>query len=127
MTVGWWSGGITSAVACKIAIDLFGKENCRIIFMDTFNEHQDTYRFKDDCSKWYGLEIETITAIGGGMTVFKTFGENTKALMLLMGLFALQGLKEKLEKNGKRKTITTDRYSDLNLKRKNLTGQCLCI
>lgn len=60
----WWSGGITSAVACKIGIDLFGKKNCRVIMIDTDNEHPDTYRFKDDCEKWYGVKIETITAIG---------------------------------------------------------------
>ena len=33
--VCWWSGGVTSAVACKIAIDLYGLENCRFIFIDT--------------------------------------------------------------------------------------------
>jgi len=60
--IGWWSGGITSAVACKLAIDLYGKENVRIIFIDTMNEDDDTYRFKDDCSKWYGIEIETISS-----------------------------------------------------------------
>ena len=58
----WWSGGVTSAVACKIAIDLFGKENCRVIFIDTRNEDDDTYRFKDDCSKWYSLPIELISS-----------------------------------------------------------------
>jgi hypothetical protein len=26
----WWSGGITSAVACKIAINLFGGKKCRL-------------------------------------------------------------------------------------------------
>jgi PP-loop superfamily ATP-utilizing enzyme len=56
----WWSGGITSAVACKISIDLYGKDNCRVIFIDTNNEHEDTYRFMKDCSDWYGIEIETI-------------------------------------------------------------------
>lgn len=56
----WWSGGITSAVACRLSIDLFGKESCRVIFIDTSNEDDDTYRFMDDCSEWYGLEIETI-------------------------------------------------------------------
>lgn len=59
----WWSGGITSAVACKLAIDLYGKENCRSIFIDTGNEDYDTYRFKDDCEKWFGIEIETITGL----------------------------------------------------------------
>lgn len=61
-TIGWWSGGITSAVACKIGIDLYGKENVRIIFIDTMNEDDDTYRFMKDCSDWYGIEIETITS-----------------------------------------------------------------
>jgi 3'-phosphoadenosine 5'-phosphosulfate sulfotransferase (PAPS reductase)/FAD synthetase len=60
----WWSGGITSAVACKLAINIYGKENCRVIMIDTHNEHDDTYRFKDDCSKWYGIEIESISRIG---------------------------------------------------------------
>ncbi|WP_034965678.1 phosphoadenosine phosphosulfate reductase family protein [Chryseobacterium sp. FH1] len=60
----WWSGGVTSAVAVWLAIQIFGIERCRIIFIDTFNEHKDTYRFKDDCERWYGKEIETITAIG---------------------------------------------------------------
>ena len=58
--IGWWSGGITSAVACKIGVDLYGKENMRIIFIDTMNEHKDTYRFMNDCAEWYGIEIETI-------------------------------------------------------------------
>ena len=60
----WWSGGITSAVACKLAIRLYGKEKCRVVMIDTHNEHPDTYRFKSDCEEWYGLPIETITAIG---------------------------------------------------------------
>lgn len=60
--IGWWSGGITSTVACKIAIDLYGIDAVRLIFIDTRNEDEDTYRFKKDCEKWYGKEIETITS-----------------------------------------------------------------
>ena len=60
--IGWWSGGITSAVACKLAIDIYGKENVRVIFIDTHNEDDDTYRFMKDCSDWYGIEIETISS-----------------------------------------------------------------
>ena len=60
----WWSGGITSAVACKTALDLFKDKNeCRVIMIDTANEDEDTYRFKTDCEKWYGQPIEVITAI----------------------------------------------------------------
>lgn len=60
----WWSGGITSAVACKIALDLFKDKNeCRVIMIDTGNEDEDTYRFKTDCEKWYGQPIEVISGI----------------------------------------------------------------
>jgi len=59
----WWSGGITSAVACKVAIDLYGKENCSVIMIDTINEDEDTYRFFKDCEKWFGLEIKIISGI----------------------------------------------------------------
>jgi len=61
--IGWWSGGITSAVTCKIIIDIYGLKNCRFVFIDTNNEDEDTYRFKNDCEKWYGKEIETISRI----------------------------------------------------------------
>ncbi|MCH6574668.1 MAG: phosphoadenosine phosphosulfate reductase family protein [Bacteroidetes bacterium] len=60
----WWSGGVTSAVACKLAIDIYGKNRCRIIMIDTKNEDDDTYRFKQDCEKWYSIKIESLTAIG---------------------------------------------------------------
>lgn len=58
MLVVW---GVTSAVACKIAIDLYGENKCRVIFIDTKNEDEDTYRFLKDCEKWYNLEIETLS------------------------------------------------------------------
>ena len=64
--IGWWSGGVTSAITCKLCIDIYGLENVRLIFIDTFNEDEDTYRFKKDCEKWYGKKIETITRIGKG-------------------------------------------------------------
>jgi 3'-phosphoadenosine 5'-phosphosulfate sulfotransferase (PAPS reductase)/FAD synthetase len=60
--IAWWSGGVTSAVACKMALDMFGIENVRLIFIDTFNEDQDTYRFKSDCERWYGKDIESISS-----------------------------------------------------------------
>jgi 3'-phosphoadenosine 5'-phosphosulfate sulfotransferase (PAPS reductase)/FAD synthetase len=64
--IGWWSGGVTSAITCKLCIDIYGLENVSLIFIDTFNEDEDTYRFKKDCEKWYGKKIETITRIGKG-------------------------------------------------------------
>ena len=62
--IAWWSGGVTSAVACKMAIDRFGVDNVQILFIDTHNEDDDTYRFMKDCQKWYGTLIGSITGIG---------------------------------------------------------------
>jgi phosphoadenosine phosphosulfate reductase family protein len=59
--ISWWSGGITSAVACRLCIDWFGRENIRLVFIDTHNEDVDTYRFKRECETWYSKEIETIS------------------------------------------------------------------
>lgn len=58
--IAWWSGGVASAVTCKICLDLFGKSKVRIIFIDTMNEDEDTYRFMADCERWYGAKIQTI-------------------------------------------------------------------
>lgn len=60
--IAWWSGGLRSAVTCKLCVDWFGIENVRIVFIDTKNEDDDTYRFKSECEKWYGKEIETISS-----------------------------------------------------------------
>lgn len=60
--IAWWSGGVTSAVVCKLMIDLYSLDNVRVIFIDTKNEDDDTYRFKVDCEKWYNCEIETISS-----------------------------------------------------------------
>ncbi len=59
----WWSGGITSAVACKIALDTYGTENCRVIMIDTQNEDEDTERFRLDWEKWFGIEVQKRSAI----------------------------------------------------------------
>lgn len=59
--IAWWSGGVTSAVTCKICLDWFGVDNVRFVFIDTKNEDDDTYRFKKECEAWYGRDIETIT------------------------------------------------------------------
>jgi len=41
--IAWWSGGVASAVTCKICVDWFGIDNVRIVFIDTKNEDDDTY------------------------------------------------------------------------------------
>ena len=92
----WWSGGITSAVACNLAIDIYGLDNCRFIFIDTYNESSDTYRFKADCERWYKKEIETITGIGGEYSSIKDVWYKHKSLNVASGAICSSELKRKV-------------------------------
>jgi len=56
ITVGWFSGGVSSAVAIRKAIDMIDK----IIYIDIADQHPDTLRFLADCQRWYGREIEVL-------------------------------------------------------------------
>lgn len=58
--IGWWSGGVTSAVAIYLMIEKYGVDKVEVYFIDTRNEHKDTYRFLKDCEKLYGREIVTL-------------------------------------------------------------------
>jgi hypothetical protein len=91
--IGWWSGGITSAVTCKAIIGIYGIDRCRFIFIDTKNEDDDTYRFKDDCAKWYGKEIETISAIGDKFNSIQEVWEKYKSLNNATGAVCSSTLK----------------------------------
>lgn len=92
----WWSGGVTSAVACKIAIDLYGVENCRVIFIDTKNEDDDTYRFMADCSLWYGKDIETISGIGEKYKSIQDVWRKNKSLNVANGAVCSSELKRQV-------------------------------
>jgi 3'-phosphoadenosine 5'-phosphosulfate sulfotransferase (PAPS reductase)/FAD synthetase len=97
--IAWWSGGITSAVACKIAIDIYGIENVRVIMIDTKNEHEDTYRFKIDCEKWYGANIETITEVGVSYESIQDVWIRHKSLNVAHGAICSTQLKRKCREN----------------------------
>lgn len=56
--VAWWSAGGTSAVTCWLAKRRNPK--VRIVYIHIDDAHEDNLRFKSDCEKWYGCEIETI-------------------------------------------------------------------
>ncbi len=57
MKLLWFSCGVTSAVACKLALT----DNCRIIYFDIGTAHPDNERFIKDCEKWYGQKIERVS------------------------------------------------------------------
>lgn len=58
----WFSCGAASAVAAKIIVDVFGKDN-NVIIVNTpvANEHPDNQRFLKDVEKWIGVPIQSAT------------------------------------------------------------------
>lgn len=56
--LAWWSAGITSAVAVKMALELY--KNVKIYYIDIDSAHEDNERFKKDCEKWYGQKIYSL-------------------------------------------------------------------
>lgn len=46
--VSWFSGGVTSAIACKLALDKFGSK-CVIATIRLESEDEDNWRFLSDC------------------------------------------------------------------------------
>jgi len=59
LIISWWSAGVTSAVATKIALDEFGADNVVPIYFHIDSAHEDNKRFKAQCEDWYGKEIIT--------------------------------------------------------------------
>lgn len=59
--VVWFSCGVASAVAAKLAIEKYGGDRCAIVYCDMrLDEHPDNARFLDDVSTWIGKQIELI-------------------------------------------------------------------
>ena len=58
MIISWFSGGITSAVATKLALGLYN--DVKPIFIETGGHHADMPRFIKDCEKWFNTEIEVL-------------------------------------------------------------------
>ena len=58
MIIAWFSCGVTSAVACKIALSLYN--DVQLYYIETGFGHPDNVRFISDCERWYGQPIHTI-------------------------------------------------------------------
>lgn len=58
--IAWFSCGVTSAIACKLAIDEFGKSNVDIVYQHIDTAHEDNIRFINDFQDWQGVKIKTI-------------------------------------------------------------------
>lgn len=53
-TVAWLSGGVSSAVAIKLAIS----EIDEIYYIHIDDQHEDTLRFVRDCEEWFGKKVD---------------------------------------------------------------------
>lgn len=58
--IAWFSAGVTSAVACKLAIERYGTENVDIYYIKIKSAHPDNDRFIQDCEKWYKKKIKIV-------------------------------------------------------------------
>ncbi len=54
MNIAWFSAGVSSAVATRLAIDEIDK----IIYTHIDDQHPDTMRFVKDCEAWFGKPVE---------------------------------------------------------------------
>lgn len=61
MIAVWFSCGAASAVAAKMTIEKYGRENVRVINNPVMEEDEDNRRFLKDVEKWLGVEIESAT------------------------------------------------------------------
>lgn len=77
----WFSCGITSAVACKLAVEKYGKENCMLVYIHIYSAHKDNERFIKDCEKWIGTEI-----MNTGSAKFKDQFEVIKKIRYVNGV-----------------------------------------
>jgi len=54
LTVAWFSGGVSSAVAVKLAAQNIDQ----IFYIHIDDQHEDTMRFVKDCEEWFGKPVE---------------------------------------------------------------------
>ena len=58
MIAVWFSNGAASAVALKLALDIYGHAEVRAVNNPVIEEDEDNLRFQRDVSRWLGVEIE---------------------------------------------------------------------
>lgn len=58
--VVWFSCGVTSAVAAKIAIANADGAQVRVCYTDPGGEHPDNQRFLADCERWFGQSVTVL-------------------------------------------------------------------
>ena len=75
LTVSYFSGGVSSAVATKLAIS----EIDLIVYTHIDDQHPDTMRFVKDCKRWFGKPVEIM------QSRFKTVDEACRYASFVRG------------------------------------------
>lgn len=78
MEISWFSAGVSSAVATKIALDTF--PDLKIIYTHIEDQHEDTLRFINDCEKWFDRKVLVLQS-----DKYKTVDDACRALAYLTG------------------------------------------
>lgn len=55
--LSWYSCGAASAIATKLTLAKYGRENVIVAYCETGGEHPDNERFLLDCERWFGVQI----------------------------------------------------------------------
>jgi len=55
-TISWFSSGVSSAVATKLAMDVIDQ----IIYTHIDDQHPDTMRFIKDCEQWFNMPVQIL-------------------------------------------------------------------
>lgn len=59
--IAWFSCGAASAVASKMIVDKYGKDDTAVVYCDTLSaEHPDNHRFLLDVQNWLGIGVTII-------------------------------------------------------------------
>jgi len=58
--IAWFSCGVTSAVACKLALQIY--DNVELYYIDIGSQCRDSIRFLEECQDWYGQKITILTS-----------------------------------------------------------------
>ncbi len=71
--VSWFSAGVSSAIATKLALKKH--PDMQILYIDIDDQHPDSMRFVRDCEKWFGVNIQILKSRYGSVdNVCRTFG-----------------------------------------------------
>lgn len=95
MKIAWFSAGITSAVACKIAVESY--ESVELYYIHIGSAHKDNNRFILECEKWIGRKINIVTNLKGYSDQFDVI-RDTKYINGAYGARCTLELKKKVRR-----------------------------